>query len=455
MMTTKPTDRRIFRLVSVLILALAMLVPLVSVQSASAQDASKDGFTDDFTFESLFGYTLTWDDSWEIDNEGSGFYETELADSLYFTQDHGVSSFSLVALPSIGSVISSLGYYTEYYRTVLDSPELIETGADKRGGASLIRFESDNVAYGLYIRVFLDAGMSTELQAVVVGELETFDTLLESVQETIGFNGDPILGELDPADTLALLEDGEAIPFPTPRGQTTPDEEEDSDDPSENEDIKLPEDDDPTEEPEDVDPDATEEDDAAEPEPTEEVDDAEPEPTEEDTETGDDVSNLGLVEDGVYQSPQFGVELEWSSDWEVDTDTLGSDEDFGVDQLAMISTDLDASFYLTMYSLDSLTPSEWTTQFEDLVENGDQGLEILEQDVVDNVETFLYSFEFEGEVGYGIVEVYADQANDALIIVEISGTEESLEEAFASAQIEIELNGDQPFIVTEEVPQIP
>lgn len=455
MTNSRQVDRRFFRLVSVLILALAMLVPMVSVQSAAAQDASKDGFTDDFTFESLFGYTLTWDDSWEIDEEGSGYYEAELADSLYFTQDNGVSSFSLVATPSIGSVVNNLGYYTEYYRTVLENPELIETSGDKRGGASLIRFESGDVAYGLYVRLFLDEGLSTELQAVVVGELETFDTLLESVQETIGFNGDPIFGELDPADTLALLEDGEAIPFPAPRGQTTPDEEEDSDDPAENDDIKLPEDEEPTEEPEDVDPDATEEDDAAEPDPTEDAT-AEPDATEEDdAATGDDVSDLGLLEDGGYQSPQFGVELEWSTDWDIDTDSLGSDENFGVDQLAMISTDLDASFYLTMYSSDSLSPSEWTTQFEALVEDESQGLEILEQDVVDDVETFLYSFEFEGDVGYGVVEVYVDEANDALVIVEISGTEASLEEAFASAQSEIELNGDQPFIVTEEAPQIP
>lgn len=447
--STNP-DRKMRRVSTVLILILALLVPLGTAQRAIAQDVSEDGFTDDFTYESLFGYTLTWDETWDLDTDGSGYYVADLADSLYFTKDNGISSVSIVALPSIGSVSSSLSFYTEYYGGVLDTPELVETESNKQEGRSLIRFEFDNTAYALYLRLFLTEDLSSEIQVVTIGELDGYDGVIESVQETFGVDGEPILADLDPDDVLTVFEDGDPVPFPTPSGQIGSEDEDD--DPSENEDIKLPEDEEPDDE--ETDPQPTEEDeDTADPDPTEDVEDSDASPTEEDTEG--DLEDQGLIGDGEYESPQFGIQLDWTTDWEAYPDGIDSDDQFEVDRFALIGTDLDASFYLTIFSIDTLTAEEWATQFETLIEESPDNLEIIDQSVEDDVQLLLYSFDFDGESGFGVVEVYEDTENDALIIVEVSGSEDTVVDAFESAQGDIELNGDVPFLVTQEVPELP
>jgi hypothetical protein len=71
---------------------------------------------------------------------------------------------------------------------------------------------------------------------------------------------------------------------------------------------------------------------------TEEADD------EEATEEAADPEDLGLVDDGEYESPQFGYAVEWSRDWDLDTyyeEPLISDEEIVQDRLYLIWTGVD------------------------------------------------------------------------------------------------------------------
>jgi hypothetical protein len=54
--------------------------------------------------------------------------------------------------------------------------------------------------------------------------------------------------------------------------------------------------------------------------------------------TGDDLDELGLVDEGEYASPQFGYEVTWSGDWDLDgfyDPPVISDEDEEVDELKL------------------------------------------------------------------------------------------------------------------------
>ena len=68
MKSTIGTVPRLMRWIPSALLVCALLLPSARIQSAAAQ-VSEDGFTNANTYESLFGYELTWDDPWELDDQ--------------------------------------------------------------------------------------------------------------------------------------------------------------------------------------------------------------------------------------------------------------------------------------------------------------------------------------------------------------------------------------------------
>jgi hypothetical protein len=416
------------------ILICALVLPMARIQSAAAQ-VSDEGFTGDNTYESLFGYVLTWDDPWVLDDQGSGFYAADLVDSLYLSQDNQ-TYVSVVARSSIGSLRSSLDFTAEYYGQSFEDSELLEIDSTKDDGHATIRYDQSGDQYGIYIRIFLASDRATEVTVTVGGELSSFDDTVDAVQDAVAIDDEPALGEVDSAGLLDVMEDGDAVPFPTPSDQF------ESDEPTENDDKKLPDDDDA-----DPTPDGEE---------TEDEEDPADEGTPDDEEsTGDDLADLGIIDEGTYESPQYGVELTWPSDWEPAEDAISSSEADGFDQLTVVNAELDSAFYLSVFSIDAVTPVSWSESFQDLAEDEDNGIEILDSSTGNGTEVVLYRTEIGNETWYGLIEVYEDETNDALVVAEVSGSEENVAAAFESVQDDMELNGDAPFRETVEFPELP
>jgi hypothetical protein len=440
------TDSRVsrrFRLLPAVALILALVIPMSRAIPALAQ--SDEGFVDDNTYESLFGFSLTWDDPWEVDMNGSGYFPEYLGDTLYFVTENPEESVSVFSGPAVGALASNLNFLVEYYGQVFDEAELLEIEADKRDSHAIIRFESEGVSFAGYVRVFLTEDLAADVRVILLGELETFDTLIESVQESIEIGGEPLLGGVDGAEVQEQLEEGEAIPFPTPSGE--PDSEEE--DTSDNEDKKLPDEEDAED-----DPAPTEESDQEEPAPTEESgqDDEEPAPTEE---SDADLEDLGLTGTGEYESPQYGSIVEWGSDWEVAEDLLESDTGEEIDRMALNSAELESTLFVSFFDAEAIGAADWVAGLKDNVEENNLEVDFIEEAITDEEAYIFYSQEIEGHVEYGLIEVRADSTGDVLLVVEIIGTEADFDAAFESAQDDVVVDGDTPYIMLSEVPELP
>ena len=440
MKSTIGTVPRLMRWIPSALLVCALLLPIARIQSAAAQ-VSEDGFSDANTYESLFGYELTWDDPWELDDQGSGFYSADLIDSLFFSQDEQ-TYVSVVARSSIGSLRSSLDFTAEYYGQSFEDAELLEIESTKDDGHAIIRYDEGGDQYGLYVRIFLAFDRATELTVTVGGELAAFDDVVDDVQDAVAIDGEPALGTVASADLLDVLEDGEAVPFPTPSDQF-----ESEDEPSENDDKKLPGDDEV--DASDSTPDAEETEDEEDP-----SDDSDPTPGDESS-PDSDLSDLGIIDEGTYESPQFGVELTWPTEWEPAVESISSSEADGFDQITVYNADLDSTFYLSVFSIDEVTLDAWSSSFQDLADDDASGIEILDSSTENGTEVVLYRSEIGNDTWYGLIEVSEDEANEALIVAEVSGSQENVADAFDSIQTGIEINGDVPFLETEQFPELP
>jgi hypothetical protein len=450
----KFTDSRVprpFRLLSAVVLMLALLLTVSRALSAAAQ--SDEGFVDDNTYESLFGFSLTWDDPWEVDMNGSGYFPEYLGDTLYFVSDNPEESLSVFSSPAVGSLASNLDYLVEYYGQVFTESELIELEADKRDSHAIIRFDSEGVPYGGYIRMFLTEDLAADIEVILLGELETFDTLIESVQGSIEIGGEPLLGDVDEAEVLDLLEEGESIPFPAPSGLPDDDEEDsEEEDSSDSDDKKLPDEEDAEDEPA-----PTEEPDQDEPAPTEDSgeDEDEPAPTEESKDEDASLEDLGLIGTGEYESPQYGSTVDWSADWEVAEDMLESDTAGEIDRMALDSAEFESRLFVSFFDATAVGPADWVTGLKNNVESNDLEVEFIEETITDEDAFIFYSQEIDGEVEFGLIEVRADSTGDVTLVVEIIGTEADLGAAFESAQDEVRVDSDTPFTTITEVPEIP
>ena len=425
---------RLSRVIPAVCLVLAFLFPIAHLQSASAQ-VSDEGFTGNNTYESLFGYEMTWDDPWEVDDQESGYTAANLQDVIHFSIPDSDTLLTVFASPLIGSLTGTIDFIVDQLGLILPDPELLDVASDKVSGHILVRVDPDGENLGLYVQSMASADKSTEIRVLVSGDLGSFDEIIEAAQESLTVDGNPMFDGVDAAELLDLLENGEAIPFPAVENagledddDDTSSENDDDDNSSENEDKKLPD----------------------------EEDYADPAPTEEDEDAADsDPSDLGLIDEGEYESPQLGVGLEWNADWELSPDSLLSDSENGLDQVTLASADFDAAFYLTIFSADDLSIDDWVESFKSIADDESFGIEILDQKTRRGVEIILYSYNFDGEVTYGLIEVYEDEENNAIVAAEVSGSPTEVADAFDSAQDSIQLNGEAPFRASEEFPALP
>ena len=406
---------RTMRTVVSCIVALVMMIPALG--TVAAQSGTESGLVSDTEYDFLTGNVLTWDDPWTVLEDQTGF-DSGLQGDYVVLLDDEASRLEYYSQPSIGSVRSNLDFIASAIGYSYESGELLEHEADKEQGHSVLRFSSGSFSYFAYIDIQSTEDLSTLLTTILLGPDDDIVNIIESVQDSVELDGEPLLDAVDPDEVQDLVDDGVALDFPIDRNQfDLPD-----DDTGDNEDVKLPDD-----------------------------EDADPTPDSDDI---SDPEDLGLIEAGVYESPQYGNEVIWDIDgWEADTSLLISDEDLGVDRFALDNLDGDATLYLSFYDGDDVSPEEWAASFVETSGSADSDITILNQDSDEGIATFYYRLDGDDASQFGVIEART-ASGGVTVVVELLGAKEDVRDVFRNAQDEVTVDDDDLFQEFRRFPRI-
>ena len=171
-------------------------------------------------------------------------------------------------------------------------------------------------------------------------------------------------------------------------------------------------------------------------------------------EIDDDLADAGVISETEWESPQFGTEVTWDGDWEVLDSTL-SDPDVSKDTLEL-GTDSDFLIVTLVESADE-TPAEYFARLLELREDGVENFELLDENEADDFVAFTMlgtsddrPFAFVGEVRY------LNEADDLLILIQLTSWTEDVADAFDDAQDNITIDGDELFeqYTTDTLPEL-
>ena len=412
-----------------------LIVAMLASISTSPALAQQTGLVDDTTYVfALDGMVVEWGGAWEFDPDSSG-------------QDVGVEVASLLS-PLAGLLIGELQGgipldLNQFLALVLDT---VAEDADEF--VTVERSETDTVSYSLDAAVIdgIPAGLFTYIQpnnvtgtiifTTILAEATTFALSVADAQENVSVNGRIALEGIDGATLQNLLPQVTAGPGNDNRDdddqqaddEDAEDESDDSDRPSfDNEDESSSDD-------EEDDsrslPDSDDEDEGAD---------------EGDDEAGGDLADLGIVDDGLYESPQFGTEIEWSNDWSPDPEQFFSNEEDEVDGLGLINEG-GALVLISILSAGEATPEDFADFWESddfLDENASSEAEVLLADSNEDESAVLISDTLEdGTEFMALRQAYSVDGGDTIVTVLMVGLADDFPANLEEAQDGIGIDGE-------------
>jgi hypothetical protein len=426
-------------------LAIAMLASV----SPAPVGGQQTGLIDDNTYVfALDGMVVEWGGTWEFDSESSD-------------QDVGVEFANLLsplAVLLIGELQGGAPLdLNQFLALVLDG---IAEDADEF--VTVDRSATDTVSYSLDAAVIdgIPAGLFTYIQpnavtgtilfTSILAEASTFASSVADAQANVTVDGRIALEGIDGAALQSLLPDVVATP-----GDSIL-EEEDSD--ADEEDVADEEGPDTGEDDvddEDRPADRTRPsfgDNAGPSENEDDADDARSEQGNDDQEQDDggndadlDLVELGLVDDGLYESPQFGTEIEWSNDWTPNPELISSNEDDEVDNLGL-NNEGGALVLVTIFEAGDATPADFAAFWESddfLEENASDEAEVLLSDSTDDESAVLIvdTLEGGGEL-WALRQAYSLDGGDTIAIVLMLSLAEDFPDNLEAAQDGIGIDGN-------------
>ena len=193
-----------------------------------------------------------------------------------------------------------------------------------------------------------------------------------------------------------------------------------------------------------------------EPDAEEQPVDGEEEDTKLDTEGGGDeqsgnldLESQGLVSETEYESPQYGVIVEWDdSAWTADPEwelTAVSDTESGVDSLIVLHGDGDASLMIQILASEGAEPEQYVETWESgdyVAENVHEDAEVLLSDSSSRAVGVVYlTYDAEGNPLILVQEaIFIDDEVTALVT--IFGTPETIADAYADAEDLVSVDGN-------------
>lgn len=396
---------------------MALMLAMMVVLPATVRGAMAQSSTDAAYEVELTGDEVTWDGDWELNTSGSGVNATN--EIVYLDSDS--ASVQLIYIDPDNDLEATIDQWVGSVSDILDDFEVIDQDAGRRDGYVLAEASDAGTDFGIYLRA--DVTSDAIVASLLIAESDDFADTLEDAQENVAINGDAIFPDEDANDLQDLLDDHESGDGRVDDDDATPTEEatEEVDDDvvvNDDDDKKLDEDEDDP----DVDEDTTPESDA-------------------------DLEDLGLVDEGEYQSPQFDTAITWTDDWEISTftdDPLTSDENAELDtlELAAAGSSLYAVADIRIFPADDQTIDSvvdyWTS--DDFLEtDGDAPYEVLYSDTSRREATVVIS---NGDDLIEAMWVYFPRNSDLAIVIDFYTDGDSFEDGLASAQEAIEIDGN-------------
>lgn len=437
-MTRQTRSRRLSGLMRAMATA-GMLVALLSAAPTGRVHGQQTGLVNDSTYVfAMDGMVIEWDGNWEFDPDSSG-------------EDEGVEVASLLS-PQAGLLIGELQGGTpldlnQFLALVLDS-----IAEDSDEFVTVDRSATDTVSYSLDAAVIegIPAGLFTYIQpntvtgtiifTSILAEASTFASSVADAQANVTVDGRIALEGIDGAALQNLLPDVVASPGDSVLEEDEPDaddpevDDQDAEDPSEDEDDE--------ESPQDRNRPSFGDNDQPADDEDEDVDQDE----DDGGDAGDaDLVELGLIDDGLYESPQFGTEIEWSNDWAADPELLSSNEDDEVDNLGL-GNDGGAIVLVTIFEAGDATPADFAAFWESddfLDENTSAEAEVLLSDSTEDESAVLIADTLEnGSELWALRQAYSLDGGDTIAIVLMLSLAEDFPDNLEAAQDGIGIDGE-------------
>jgi len=322
-----------------MLIVAALIAATIAALPRSSAGAQESGLLDDSTYVfALDGTQVSWQGDWEFEPSSSGQFE-------------GYETASLVTSLAgllIGEIQSGTPLDLDAFLAVV----LDTVAADSDEFVTVDRSATDIVSYSLDAAVIdgIPAGLFTYVQpnlqteniifTSLLSERSTFADNIADAQANVTVGGSVALEGIDGQILQNLLPS-----IPEGDGSRDTDDSDDPDSQSVDGDEEADDENRPRFEP-DVDEDAAEDND------------------DRGSEIDDDLGELGLVDEGLYESPQYGNEIEWSGGWELNEDFLSSDEDDEVDNVGLVINDGEAVVLISFLEAGDATPADYAAFWE-------------------------------------------------------------------------------------------
>lgn len=421
-MTGAKGSLRPTRIVRILLVMLITAAAGFGAALPGRATAQSQGLIDDSTYRfGLGGTEIRWSEPWEFDPESSGQFEGYETAALI--------SFSAGLL--IGQIQADFAVDLDLFLAVVldtfaaeaDEFITVERSATTAVSYSLDAAIIDGIPTGLFTYVQPSPQTGTIVFTSLLSEYSTFADNIADAQENVTVNGRIALEGIDGEVLQNLLPPLEADPGTGE--QSDPDNDSDVDSEGDDE-----EDDQPRTPPEFGD----------------NSEDEEQEDSQGGTDIDDDLADLGIVDDGLYESPQFGTEIEWTGDWELDDELLSSDEDEEVDGIGLAINDGEAVIIITIAEAGDAQPADFAAFWESedfLAENASPDAEVLLSDSTRSESAVLIADALDnGTELWALRQAYSLDGGDTIAIVLMVGLAASFPDRLADAQDGITIDGD-------------
>jgi len=461
----------LLRTVLVLLCGLASVLPILGQEAAAAPAAAiaqKDGLVDDSTYISLAtGEQYTWIGDWAYD-ESNSTAEVE-GEVIALSSDTAGVLFSYfpVGLDKDEARDTILGSFEDN----ADGFVQVDRGAYDNVSYSLDRANLSGVELGIFT-LFVERS-SDVFVSLYLAPLSAFDNGLTSAQTDIQIDGAGVFAGIEPGGLQSALDDSTASSPVTPGTKSCQETSEATGEetstrrrtPTE----ATTEEDFPTEA-------ATDEDTPTD-EATEEAtregrtsDDLtaeatsrskktpagdETSPTADTSRISGDFTELGVVADGEYESPQFGNSVTWDETWTINTAIdapVISDTKEGTDEIVLAragqsGSETLGSVDIRIFSVTGTDTPEsivglWTSDSY-LTDGAGKGSTVLLSDATtqEGGVILLSTLDNGTELVQYLSIFFLDRGKTA-VIVEFFATPDSIEGALADAQDGIQVEGD-------------
>lgn len=160
----------------------------------------------------------------------------------------------------------------------------------------------------------------------------------------------------------------------------------------------------------------------------------------------------GLLETGLYESPQFSNEVAWSTLWELDDEGLRTDGSLLVDQLSL-NYENQGTAVIMFIEAAGEAPDDYARRLTRYRRVAEPTAQVVWNDSDDTTSVLLYQTLVDGRDVASLIEIRLVDDNTTLQVVELLLYPEYAATVFDSAQAEIAIDGEPPFTLVTEFPE--